>query len=65
VVIIRRGWDKWTLELSNLELQKPSHKPNTNLTLIRTCYFETKVEQAQAKGAKIILFYWVSSRFLR
>ncbi|KAI9617771.1 hypothetical protein KEM48_007017 [Puccinia striiformis f. sp. tritici PST-130] len=23
-----------------------------------TCYFETKVEQAQAKGAKFVLFYW-------
>ncbi|KNZ54991.1 hypothetical protein VP01_27g11 [Puccinia sorghi] len=29
-----------------------------------TCYFETKAEQAQAKGAKMILFYWVSPRFL-
>ncbi|EFP92797.2 uncharacterized protein PGTG_18576 [Puccinia graminis f. sp. tritici CRL 75-36-700-3] len=26
-----------------------------------TCYFETKVEQAQAKGAKVILFYWNST----
>lgn len=26
-----------------------------------TCYFETKVEQAKAKGAKTILFYWNST----
>ncbi|KAH9464237.1 hypothetical protein Pst134EB_003769 [Puccinia striiformis f. sp. tritici] len=26
-----------------------------------TCYFETKVEQAQAKGAKFVLFYWNST----
>jgi hypothetical protein len=59
IVVIRRGWESQSFS-SILNCGWFSIRRILTAIPIRTCYFETKAGQAHAKGAKLILFYWVS-----